>query len=160
MENYFTNLSHLESLTVTILGTDVDDITTQYDEETVSDGIVSLIDGDDYNFVKRAVVGLPSRYILRPMRMDVVTQGGTTHGSIKKTAEIAVSLYKARDVYYGSSLDELHIIPDTKDTLFTGDTVLPFDGGFTLDDPLYISGNGAFSCTVRAIIPRVKKTGR
>jgi hypothetical protein len=92
--------------------------------------------------------------------MDISGKGGTTHGSIKKYAEIVVSLYKARDVYYGSSLTELHIIPDTEDTEFTGDAVVPFDGGFSIDDPLYISSSSPFSCTVRAIIPRVNKTGR
>jgi hypothetical protein len=160
VENYFVNLDHLEGETVTIQGTDVDDTTSKYDDETVSSGVVSLIDGSTYNFVKKAIIGLSNRYTLRPMRMDITGQGGTTHGSIKKTAEIVVSLYNARDVYYGSSLDDLHIISDTKDTEFTGDTALAFDGGFTLDDPLYISGNSPFPCTVRAIIPRVKKTGR
>lgn len=160
MENTWTNLDHLEGEIVVIQGTDVDDTTSTYDSETVSSGTVTLIDGDDYNFVKQAVIGLSFRFTLQPMRMDISGHGGTTHGSIKKTAEIVVSLYKARDVYYGSSLSDLHIIPDTEDTLFTGDAVLPFDGGFTLDDEIYISGISPHQCTIRAIIPRVKKTGR
>lgn len=94
------------------------------------------------------------------MRLDVTTQGGTTHGSIKKTAEIVVSFYNSLDVNYGSSMSDLHAVTGLGTALYTGDVVLPFDGGFTLDDDIYISGDGPFPCVVRAIIPRVDKTGR
>ena len=136
------------------------DNTSQYDDESVVDSTITIIDGPDYNFVKKAIVGLPFRYTLQPMRMDITTQGGTSHGSIKKTAEIVVSFYNTLDAQYGSDLDELKDVPDFDSELFTGDVVLPFDGGFTLDGRLYISGNGPFTCTVRAIVPRTQKTGR
>ena len=94
------------------------------------------------------------------MRMDVTTQGGTTHGSIKKTAEIAISFLNTLGATYGSSTSDLKTIPDFGSTLYTGDAVLPFDGGFTVDDPIYVSGDGPFPCVVRAIVPRTEKTGR
>jgi len=160
VENTWVNLSHINSETVSILGTDVNDSTEQYDDEMVVDDTITIIDGTDYNFVKKAIVGLPFRYTLQPMRMDMTTRDGTSLGSIKKTAVIAVSFYNTLDAQYGSSLDELKDVPDFESELFTGDVVLPFDGGFTLDDPLYISGNGPFPCVVRAIVPRTQKTGR
>ena len=160
VENTWTNLDHLEGETVVIQGTDINDITTNYDDEVVSTATVTLVDGTTNNFVKQAVIGLSNRCTLQPMRIDITGDGGTTHGSIMKIAEIVVSLYKSRDVYYGSSLDDLHIIPETEDTEFTGDAVLVFDGGFTTETPIYISSNSPFQCVVRAIIPRVQKVGR
>ena len=44
--------------------------------------------------------------------------------------------------------------------LFTGDVTVPFDGGFDIDDSMVISQSDPLPCVVRAIIPRVQKTGR
>lgn len=163
MENTFTNLEHLEGEEVTIQGTDVDDNTIEYDNETVSSGIVTLmtLDPHEHNFVRKAVVGLSNRYIVKPMRLDVTTPGGTTKGSIKKFAEVVVSFLNTLGAQYGEDTDNLHDFTDAfGTTLYTGDKLAVTDGGFGVEDNFVISGNGPFPCTVRAIIPRVDKTGR
>lgn len=163
MENTFVNLSHLEGETVKILGTDVDDNTTEYDDETVSGGIITLMELSPHahNFVRKATVGLPFRYTLSPMRLDITGAGGTSHGSIGHIAEIVISFLDTLGAKYGSSLDDLKDIDfDSSISLNTGDFVVPFDGGYSIDDRIFISGNGMFPCTVRAIIPRKDVTGR
>ena len=44
--------------------------------------------------------------------------------------------------------------------LFTGDVTVHFDGGFDIDDSMVISQSDPLPCTIRAIIPRLEKTGR
>lgn len=153
----------MEGETVKILGTDVDDNATAYDDEVVTGGIITLMELSPHahNFVRKAIVGLPFRYTLSPMRLDITTAGGTTHGSIGHISEIVISFLNTLNAKYGSSLDDLKDIDwDSLTSLNTGDYVVPFDGGYGIDDTIYISGNDVFPCTVRAIIPRKEKTGR
>ncbi len=95
------------------------------------------------------------------MRFAVMTSSGTIMSSVVNINQIIVSLYKSLDVQYGDSLDHLHPINfDDANALYTGDKELAFEGGFTTENDIYISGNGPFACTVRAIIARVDKTGQ
>jgi len=152
----------LEGETVKIIGTDIDDATTVYDDETVTSGIITLMELSPHahNFVRKATVGLPYRYTLSPMRLDITTAGGTTHGSIGHISEIVISFLNTLNAKYGSSLDDLKDIDwDSTTSLNTGDYVVPFDGGYGIDDTIYISGDDPLPCTVRAIIPRKEKTG-
>jgi len=153
----------LEGETVKILGTDVDDNTIAYDDETVTGGIITLmvLSPHAHNFVRKATVGLSFRYTLSPMRLDITTAGGTSHGSIGHIAEIVISFLNTLGAKYGSTLDDLKDIDfDSSTSLNTGDVVVSFDGGYSIDDTIFISDNGVFPCTVRAIIPRKDKTGR
>ena len=157
------NLSHLEGETVKTLGTDVNDSTTVYDDETVSGGIITLsvLSPHAHNFVRKATVGLPFRYTLEPMRLDITTTGGTTHGSIANISELVISFFNTLGAKYGSTLDDLKDIDfDSTTSLNTGDVTVSFDGGFSIDDRIFISGNEPLPCTIRAIIPRKDKTGR
>lgn len=115
----------------------------------------------------KVIVGLPYTYKLQPMRIDISTQMGTSKGSIKKISELVISFLKTLNAKYGSSDDELLNIDwrttedyDSPPDLFTGDKVVSFDGGFSTEDIIIISGDDPFPCTVRAIIPRLEKTGR
>ena len=153
----------MEGETLKILGTDVDDVTSEYDDETVTNGIITLMELSPHahNFVRKATVGLSFRYTLSPMRLDITGAGGTSHGSIGHIAEIVISFLNTLGAKYGSSLDDLKDIDfDSLTSLNTGDFVVPFDGGYSIDDRIFISGDGPFPCTVRAIIPRKDVTGR
>jgi len=113
-----------------------------------------------HNFVRKAEIGLNYTYILKPMRFDIVTQAGTTKGSIKRFAEIVISFFKTLGAKYGEDTDNLHTIEEFGSTVYTGDVVVTHDGGFGVEDDFIISGDDPLPCVVRSIIPRVKKTGR
>jgi len=103
------------------------------------------------------------------MRMDINLASGSTYGSIKKISEIVFSFHDTLNAQYGTSESNLKDIdwtdPKLKNTskiegLFTGDITVALDGGFDTDDIFIISQSDPLPCTVRAIIPRVEKTGR
>ncbi len=151
-----TGLGHLEGETVSVLV----DGAVQTDK-TVSDGQITIDESGD-----RVVVGLPFTYKVSPMRMDINTPAGTTHGSIKKISELVISFFATSLAQYGDGTDTYDIdfrtteVYDSPPALFTGDVTVSFDGGFSTEDNIIISGNKPLPCTVRAIIPRIQKTGR
>ena len=152
-----TGLDHLEGETVSVLV----DGAVQADK-TVSSGQITIDEAGD-----RVVVGLPYEYQVSPMRPDIVTRGGTTHGSIIIVPEIVLSLFASGGVKYGKGTNQKAIDFRTTEpygtppALFTGDTkALPFDGGFTKDVDIVVSGSTPLPCTLRAIVLRTKKTGR
>ncbi len=153
-----TGLDHLEGEEVLVFV----DGAVQSAKTVNASGEITLDETGD-----RAVVGLSSEYRVSPMRPDIVTQGGTTHGSIQIVPEIVLSLFASGGVEYGDGTNQQPIDfrtdedYDSPPNLFTGDTdALPFDGGFTKDVNIVISGSGPLPCTVRAIILRIEKTGR
>ena len=130
--------------------------------KTVIGGIITIDEAGD-----RVVAGLPYTYQASPMRPDIVTQAGTTHGSIMITPEIVLSLFASGGVEYGDGTNQTPIDFRTMEPygsppdLFTGDTdALGFDGGFTKDVNIVISGSSPLPATVRAIILRTEKVGR
>ncbi len=152
-----TGLGHLEGKEVAIL---VDGAVQA--RKTVVGAKITLDESGT-----RAVVGLPYTYKVSPMRPDTATQTGTTHGSIMLVSEIVLSLFASGNVSYGDGetlfpIDFRTTEPyDSPPVLFTGDTeALAFDGGFTKDVNIVISGSDPLPCTVRAIILRIKKVGR
>lgn len=163
VENTFTDLGHLIGETVTILGTDVDDATTVYDDEVVdASGDITLMELSPHahNFVRKVQIGLRYRYILKPMRLDLVTQSGTSKGSIGIFPKVVISFYKTLGAKYGKDTDNLHAISDFGSTLYTGDVVVTTDGGFGVEDNFVISGDDPLPCIIRALIPRKKITGQ
>lgn len=130
--------------------------------KTVISGQITIDEAGD-----RVVTGLPFEYQVSPMRLDVVTQTGTTRGSIMVIPEIVLSLFASGGVEYGDGTNQKAIDFRTTEpygsppALFTGDTdALAFDGGFNKDMDIVISGSSPLPCTVRAIIARTEKTGR
>jgi len=149
-------VAHLEGETVLVLG----DGAVQT-SKTVSNGVITIDKAVD-----KAIVGLSSTYQVSPMRMDFNTPAGTTQGSIKKTSEMVISFHATGGAQYGDDTDTYDIDWRTTEDydspyeLFTGDKTVVFDGGFSTEDNIIISGSGPLPCTVRAIIPRIEKTGR
>jgi hypothetical protein len=114
-------------------------------------------------------VGLSYNSVVKPMRLDVDTAGGTSHGSVKTIPELVLSVLNSKDITYGDSdttqfsinLDDPELVDNTEVTgLFTGDVTTSNDGGFSVDDPILVSCDGAAPLTVRAIVARIDQTGR
>ncbi len=151
-----TGLGHLEGETVAVLVDGAKQAT-----QVVSGSQISITESGD-----KVIVGLPYTYQLSPMRLDVTTAKGTTHGSIKKISEIVASFYKTGGARFGDGIDTYDIdwrteeAYDTPPALFTGDKTLSFDGGFSTEDNIIISGSDPLPCTLRAIIARIDITGR
>ncbi len=151
-----TGLTHLNGETVQVM---VDGALQT--SKKVSGGEITIKTAGD-----RVVVGLPYEYKVSPMRPDVTSLGGTTLGSIMKTHEIVASFFKTLNAKYGNGDNQDDIDWRTTEPygsppdLFTGLKTLVFDGGFTDEQNVVISGSDPFPCTVRAIILRTKKTGR
>jgi hypothetical protein len=157
--NVVTGLGHLESKVVKILA----------DGEVINDQRVinGRIQLTTQAFNVRVGLGYDSK--LTPMRMDVNTSSGTTHGSIKQTTEMVVSFMDTVGAKYGKDDSSLFDIDFNRaglkntskvEGLFTGDVTVPFAGGFDIDDSMVISQSDPLPCIVRAIVPRVNKTGR
>jgi hypothetical protein len=154
-------LTHLVGKTVTVLGDGVvytpTDVVDENGEITISTA------------VSKAQVGLPFTYKLMPMRPDISTGEGTTHGSLVKVPEMGISFLNTMNAKYGVSDDKLYDVDwtnvqwtnNTEITgLFTGDVVVAVDGGFTLDNNLIISGSDPLPATIRALVPKMEQTGR
>jgi len=156
----FTGLDHLEGEIVAVLGDGA-----VFATEEVSGGAITIA-----NEVSKAAIGLPFRFTLKPMRLDQLYANaprGASKGSFKKIAELVISFLDTLNAKYGTSADELFPIEwrtteahDTPPALYTGDIVVPFDGGFDPEDPIVISGEDPLPCTVRAIIARLDVVGR
>jgi len=151
-----SGLDHLEGETVSVL---VDG--ALQNDKVVASGEITLDDAGT-----TAIVGLPYTYKLKPMRLDIGTQDGTSKGSLKKITELVISFYQTLNARYGDG-DNVYEIDwrseedyDSPPLLYSGDKVVVFDGGFTVDDPIIIQGSDPFPCTVRAIVARTEKTGR
>jgi hypothetical protein len=162
VENTFTNLGHLIGETVKVLGTNVDDETEVYDDEVVdASGDITLQSNGTKNWVRKAIAGLPYTFKLQPMRFAAVDRDGTIQGSIVNIHKIIASLYKAGGtVKFGDSMDDLKDMGLTSGELKTGDVELSFDGGYSTENNLIISGNDPLPCTVRSIIAFAEKTGQ
>ena len=157
--NVITGLGHLEGKVVKILADGI-----VLDDQRVVSGQITLA---NQAFNVRVGLGYDSK--LTPMRMDVNIATGTTHGSIKKISEMVISFKDTVGAKYGRNDENLFGIDfeevGLKNTskvegLFTGDVTVPFDGGFDIDDSMVISQSDPLPCVVRAIVPRVQKTGR
>jgi hypothetical protein len=151
-----TGLTHLEGETVSVL---VDGAVQA--SKVVSSGQITIDEAGS-----RVVVGLPYTYQASPMLLDLTTNEGSARGSKKMIYELVISLFASGGVSYGDGTTTSTIDfrttedYDSPPNLFTGDKIVAFGGGFSTEDNIIISGSDPLPCTVRAIIPRVNKTGR
>ncbi len=152
----FSGLDHLEGETVKILGDGA-----VFTPQVVTNGSVTLDTA-----VSKAVVGLAYRYILKPMRIDLSTRGGSSKGSFKKIAEMYISFLDTLNAQYGKSVDDLFDIPwrseeeyTTPPDLFTGDKKVVLPAGYDPEDPIVISGDDPLPCTVRALAVDIQVSG-
>ncbi len=150
-------LEHLEGQEVSILGDGA-----VFPPQTVVDGAVTL-DSE----VSKAAVGLAFRYILKPMRFDIVTRDGTSKSLPKKISRVTINLLNSLNVKFGVDVDHLQDIDSRTEEpyssppeLFTGDKEVVLDGGFDPEDPLLISGVDPMPCNVRSIVSRLEVTGK
>ena len=113
--------------------------------------------------------GIPYLSQAIPMRLDINLPTGTTHGSIKKIFEVTFNFHNTLNAKYGASEDALFDFnwddPKWKNSsevegLFSGLITVAHTGGFDVEDSLVISQADPLPCIVRAIIPRMEKTGR
>lgn len=149
----FDGLDHLEGERVAILGDGV----VQTSKIVNSSGEVTVASA-----VSVAVIGLPYRFTLQPMRFDMIGPGGTTKGTLKRFAELVISFFESGgNIQYGVDVDNLFDIADLPSTgLFTGDVVVVADGGFSVEDSVIITGVEPLPCCIRCLVPRIKVTGR
>jgi len=130
-----TGLTHLEGETVSVLV----DGAVQADK-IVSNGQITI---DEAGSIVH--VGLPFTYRASPMRLDITTAAGLSHGSIKKISEIVVSFHQTSGAQYGDDSDTYDIDWRSSEdfgsapALFTGDKTFAFDGGFSTEDNIIIS---------------------
>ncbi len=153
----FSGLDHLEGETVSILGDGA-----VFPEQVVTDGSITIA-----SEVEKVSVGLPYRYVLQPLRIEIGTQRGASRASLKNIPELGLSLLDTLGLQYGDSLDDLHTIDwrttepyDDPPEMFTGDKQVALDGGFSLDIPIVLSGADPLPCTIRAITAKIEVTGR
>jgi hypothetical protein len=157
--NTISGLDHLEGETVKILGDGA-----VYADQVVVDGSITLPDSAT---VSKAQVGLAYTYKVKPMRFDITGGEGTTKGSIKQIPEVVISFLDTLDAQVGAAEDAMFDLEwrtdeayDSPPDLYTGDMIVCPDGGFGVEDTLFISGSQPLPCTVRCVVPRLEKTGR
>jgi len=93
------------------------------------------------------------------MRVVFNTGEGTSMGSVMRISEVVVSVYNTGALKYGLTMSDLKDVT-LPSTPYTGDVVITPDTGFDVNTDLYLSSDSPLPLTVRAIIPRIHKTGR
>jgi hypothetical protein len=156
-EDAFTGLDHLNGETVSILGDGA-----VFPDQVVANGTITL-DSE----VSKAAIGLPYRYTVKPMRIDINSVGGTSKGSLKAIPELTISFLETSGAQYGQDVDHLYDIDwrttepyGSPPSLFTGDKTVTTEGGFDTETPIMISGIQPLPCTVRAIVAKVQVVNR
>jgi len=149
-----SGLDHLEGEEVAMLGDGA-----VFPNQTVVGGQVSFSEP-----VKKAAVGLPFRYKLKPMRIEPNPEW---HGSPRKITELILSFLESGGVEYGTEEADLRKIefrttepPGSPPALFTGDQTVTINAGFDPEDPILISGIDPLPCYLRAILVRSERTGK
>ena len=153
VEARWTNLDHLEGEDVKLHGTNVNDVTKTF-EGTVERGILDIGTEAADNLQRKAIAGLPTTYMLRPMRIVYDSPEGTSMGKTVRISKIIANFFNTLGAKYGKSMDDLKDITFTA-TAYTGDKELTFDGGFDENTNLYISGDDTMPCTVRSIVVKL-----
>ncbi len=149
-----TGLDHLEGETVTVLGNG-----EERETAVVASGSITLNDN-----VTTAVVGLPYRYIVKPMKFNQSQE--VLLGSIKKLSEIRANFLNTLGVLYGTDTSNLYDIVFPRPSafsqilLYTGDQRLVLDAGFTADDDFIITGIGPYPCVLRSLTITGSKVSR
>jgi hypothetical protein len=160
-----TGLSHLVGKQLVVMGDGV-----ELEEENPGDFTVSA--GGTITVPSGLSVvhaGLPFEYALKPMRIVLGSPTGTSYGSITRVSEVVLSFLNTLGVNYGDKADNQYAIDFTDprweneeyiDGLFSGDVVVAMPGGFSVNNPILITGSGPYPFTLRAMIVRLDKTGR
>lgn len=162
-DDEIAGLEHLAGEKVAVLADGVVIYDGTEDESAVSElGVLTL---PETITAAKVHVGLPYLSKLQPMRIIV----GDSMGSHVRVAELVISLYNTGALKYGVNENNL-IDVDLNDVrwnntckikgLFTGEVVVSVPGGFDPLVPIFIVSDAPLPLTVRAIVPRVERTGR
>jgi hypothetical protein len=160
-----TGFDHLVGKELVVMGDGVQQVEETPGDFTVSpSGSIRVPAG-----LSKVHAGLPFEYALKPMRIVLGSPTGTSYGSITRVSEIVLSFLNTLGVNYGDKADNQYAIDFTDprweneeyiDGLFSGDVVVAMPGGFSVNNPILITGSGPYPFTLRAMIVRLDKTGR
>ncbi len=148
-----TGLDHLEGEAVSILGDGAVLVS-----KTVTSGGIALS-----RSCRKAHVGLPFTCVLEPMNIEAGASDGTAQGKIQRINKLVVRFFKTLGAKIGSSADDLEAVPfrepvdkmGTPPSIFTGDKVVLFPGGYSRAGNVRIVQDQPLPMTVLAIIPQV-----
>ncbi len=149
-----TGLDHLNGETVDILG-DGAVLTSQL----VVSGLITLSTPS-----AKVIIGLNYESKLKTLRLEGGSLDGTSQTKTKRIHEVGVRLYKTVGIDIGSDEDALDPVPfrDASDNmdepipLFTGDKLIPFEGGYDTDVQIIVKQTQPLPFTVLALIAKMK----
>lgn len=144
----FSGLSHLATETVSVCA----DGGAEADEVVSAAGVVTL--GGYFNKVH---IGLPSEWLLQPMKLEAGSSLGTSQGQLKKVDMLTLRLYQTGACKIGPDVDHQKdlIFDFQEEDLFSGDHAVEFVGGVTKGGDLVLTSNQPLPVTVLAIIAEV-----
>lgn len=155
-----STLSHLEGETVVALVDGVYDSTF-----TVESGTITL----NLTPTAQTIVGLPYTALLKPMRIVQNSPFGTSLAAVTRINEIKIVFLNTKGAQYGSTTSNLFNINFSDEKfedagyvtgLYSGDIKLEMSGGFSIENPIFVSSSQPYPMTVKAMIVNFEQTGR
>jgi hypothetical protein len=146
-----SGLDHLEGQSVAILANGA-----THPNKTVSSGAITL----DFA-VTKAQIGLPFTSTLETLKFDGGSALGSSQGKIKRINDIVVRLFRTVGLKVGTSSTNVDTVPfrtsssamDTALSMFSGDKIIEFKGGYDEDATFVILQDQPLPMTVLAIFP-------
>lgn len=152
----FSGLDHLEGETVGVLGEGA-----RLPDQVVTGGEITLP-----RSVTKAVIGKRYTSSLRTLPIDEGAPDGVARGRLRRIDRVAASLFECfggeivRPAIPGKFAEEVELIAPSGGqdwnavTLYTGDRMLPFPGGWDRVGEVELRWDGPGPATVRAIVPQ------
>jgi len=148
-----SGLDHLEGATVSILADG-----SVIPDATVASGAIAISTAASV-----ITAGLPFTSILEPMDLETKSADGSSQGKRKKIHQVMVRFYKTLGANIGSRSGNLDTIPfrtpsdpmDSAPPLFTGDKIVPFNGGWDRHGYIRVTQEQPLPMTVLAMEPIV-----
>lgn len=150
-----TGLVHITGRTVSILA----DGSVQPDAIVSTGGTVAIDPA-----ATTIAIGLPYTSILEPLSPEGGSPDGTSQGKRKRIHDIMVRFYKTLGANVGTNSSNMDIIQfrtpsdpmDSHPTLFSGDKIVPFQGGWDENGYIRITQSQPLPMTVLSISPRIE----
>ncbi len=151
-------LDHLEGETVQILADG-----GSHPDKVVADGKITLD-----RAVTRAAVGLAYDHlsILQTLDIEAGAADGTAQGKIKRITGCTVRLHRSLGVWAGAEETAIDPLPElvfrdpstamgTPTPLYSGDSFIPWPGGYDRVGRITVVPRGPFPCTLVALYPQL-----